>query len=65
MNPKDEKVVTLGSLQAAVDKIKADFATKTYVTEQVNAGSVDITYATTEEVLALFNEPTQEGGETV
>lgn len=56
----EKKVVTLDTLKAAVDKIKADYPTKTAVTEQISNAALgeSITYATSEEVLALFQDTT-------
>jgi len=53
----EKKVITLETLKTAVDKIKADYPTKTAVTTQIeNATAGSSTYATSEEVLALFND---------
>lgn len=59
----EKKVVTLDVLGAAVNKIKEDFPTKTNVTEQINAAALGggLSYASEEDVLALFNDaPAQE-----
>ena len=57
-----QKAVTLDALQAAAPLI----ATKAEVAkEQIqNIEAAGVTYATTEEVLALFKEPEPSGGET-
>lgn len=61
-NPK--KVVTLDSMKVLVDKIKADFATKESVTQQIKeAGGVGLSDASEAEILALFDEPTEEEGD--
>lgn len=55
----EKKVVTLDNLAAFAGKIKADYATNASVDEKVqNAGSGTLTYATDEEVLALFSDTT-------
>lgn len=53
----NNKVVTLETLGAAVQKIKQDYPTRSEVTEEIaqsSGGSLE--YATEEEVLALFDE---------
>ncbi len=69
MAENTNKVVTLETLGAAVQKIKQDYPTRTEVTEEIsqelaNAGG-NVTYATEEEVLALFEDTTaaDDGGE--
>lgn len=53
----EKKVITLETLKTAVDKIKADYPTKAAVTTQIeNATTGSSTYATSEEVLALFDD---------
>ena len=59
-----QKAVTLDALQAAAPLIatKAEVAK---VKEQIqNIEAAGVTYATPEEVLALFKEPEPSGGET-
>lgn len=61
----EKKVVTLDNLATFAGKIKADYATNESVDEKVqNAGSGALTYATDEEVLALFNDTAEDAGET-
>lgn len=59
-----QKAVTLEALQAAAPLIatKAEVAKVEEQVKSIEAASV--TYATTEEVLALFKEPEPSGGET-
>lgn len=52
------KVVTLDTLGAAVQKIKKDYPTRTEVTQEIaDSGGGSLVYATEEEVLALFSNP--------
>lgn len=53
-----KKVVTLETLKTAVDKIKADYPTKAAVTQQISDAALgeSITYATSAEVLDLFQD---------
>lgn len=54
-----KKVVTLDNMAALVEKIKADYATNQSVDEKLEEnGGASLTYATDEEVLALFNDTT-------
>lgn len=57
------KVVTLEALGAAVQKIKEDYPTRTEVTQEIeDSGGGSLTYATEEEVLALFTDTAGGGG---
>ena len=60
------KVVTLDTLGAAVNKIKQDYPTRTEVTQEIAQAGGSVTYATEEEVLALFEdaEAAEEGEES-
>lgn len=59
MAETEKKVVTLDNLAAFAGKIKADYATNQSVDEKLGAnGGASLTYATDEEVLALFNDTT-------
>jgi len=63
MAESPKKVVTLDSMKVLVDKIKADFATKESVTQQIKeAGGVGLSDASEAEILALFENPPAEGG---
>lgn len=55
---EEKKIVTLEALGAAVNKIKEDYPTKTAVTKQISDAAMGegITYATTQDVLALFQD---------
>lgn len=59
---EEKKIVTLEALGAAVDKIKADYPTKTAVTEQISDAALGegLTYATTQDVLDLFQDAAPE-----
>lgn len=62
-SPSPKKVVTLDSMKVLVDKIKADFATKEAVTQQIKeAGGVGLSDASEAEILALFDDPPRSGG---
>lgn len=56
MAENTNKVVTLETLGAAVQKIKQDYPTRTEVTEEISQAGGNVTYATEEEVLALFED---------
>lgn len=59
-----QKVVTLGTLGAVIDKIQQDYPTRTEVTEEIQqTGGAAVEYATEEEVLALFATESAESGE--
>lgn len=59
----EKKVITLDSMQAVIDKLKQDYPTRTEVTEEIaEAGGANLTYATDEEVLALFGDTAADGG---
>lgn len=59
-NPK--KVVTLDAAKVLVDKIKADYATKESVTQQIKeAGGVGLSDASEAEILALFEDSPAQG----
>ena len=61
-SPSPKKVVTLDSMKVLVDKIKADFATKEAVTQQIKeAGGVGLSDASEAEILALFDDPPAQG----
>lgn len=64
MAENTNKVVTLGSLSKAIEKIKGDFATKVELeeakTELEGSVGANIEYATDDEVLALFGEEATE-----
>ena len=55
---EEKKVVTLETLKTAVDKIGEIHPTKEAVTQQISEAALGggVTYATQEEVLALFND---------
>lgn len=65
MAENTNKVVTLETLGAAVQKIKQDYPTRTEVLQEISESGGNVTYATEEEVLALFEDATaaDEGGE--
>ena len=65
MTENTNKVVTLETLGAAVQKIKQDYPTRTEVSQEISESGGNVTYATEEEVLALFEGGTaaDEGGE--
>ena len=57
MEESTNKVVTLAALGVAINKIKQDYPTRVEVTEEIAQSSSDsLTYATEDEVLALFQE---------
>ncbi|MCI8537860.1 MAG: hypothetical protein HFF18_04255 [Oscillospiraceae bacterium] len=61
----NKKAIGLEELGVAVNEIKKTYPTKEQVTQQIaNAGVTGITFATEEEVLALFaGTPSEEGQE--
>lgn len=65
MAENTNKVVTLETLGAAVQKIKQDYPTRTEVTQEITEAGGNVTYATEEEVLALFEDTAavDEGGD--
>lgn len=56
------KIITLDNLAPVIEKIKGDFATKEELKNLDISGSV--TYATDDEVMALFEDSTESDEET-
>jgi len=62
----NKKAIGLEELGVAVGEIKKTYPTKEQVAKQISDAALngaDITFATEEEVLALFEDKTQDGSE--